>query len=245
VPADTQAALVMRSAWLRFVSKFTERCDEMEALASRYHEQDGASAAELAGELHRVAGLAGAIGFPRVGRWASEAESLLASSRGETGAQLVREILPMLRETFAAELATTVAPGSGKPAAAPAVRLTVCIVEDDPEQLALLSHQVEFAGHEVMALASADDLLTTVRKRRPSVILLDVNMPGLSGYEACQMLKSEPDLAGIPVLFTTARAGAGDRVTGLALGADDYLCKPFDVSELLLRLKRCAARGDA
>ena len=107
-------------------------------------------------------------------------------------------------------------------------RLTVLVVDDTPENIDLLSgilrdqYQVKAAinGERALKMVAGDSL--------PDIILLDVMMPGMSGYEVCRRLKSDPVTADIPVVFVTAKADAEDELEGLALGAVDYISKPFN-----------------
>jgi len=116
----------------------------------------------------------------------------------------------------------------------------VLIVEDDPDQLALLELQLQRAGHRTVSVTRGDTAVNVARERRPSIVLLDIDLPGLDGYAVCRAMKTDPDLAGIPVVFLTTRASIDSRLSGLTLGADDYLCKPVDARELLLRVSRLA-----
>jgi DNA-binding response OmpR family regulator len=80
------------------------------------------------------------------------------------------------------------------------------------------------------------------RTQKPDLILLDANLPGVDGYTVCRLLKADPVLASTPVLFMTVRASLDDRLVGLMLGADDYLVKPVDMPELMVRIQILLAR---
>jgi two-component system response regulator TctD len=82
----------------------------------------------------------------------------------------------------------------------------------------------------------------TAPEKRPDLILLDANLPGMDGYSVCRLLKGDAGLASTPVLFITTRSSLDDRAVGLTLGADDYLVKPVDMSELMLRIQVLLAR---
>ncbi len=209
----------------------------MEAAA---RQRDAAGAAALSEHLHQLAGLAGTLGFPLVGRHASELKEVLRGGDA-VAVEHVRDRLLRLRQAFAEEVATAEETVTA-PVPRVSERLTLCLVEDDPDQRMLLKHHLETAGHLVVALASAKDLIPTARTLRPAAILLDVEMPGLSGYGACVKLKSDAQLRDIPVVFVSHRSTPMDRLMALGLGADDYLCKPVDVPELLLRIKVIEAR---
>jgi len=98
------------------------------------------------------------------------------------------------------------------------------------------------AGYEPVPVASGDLVLEAARAERPDVVLLDANLPGVDGYTVCRLLKGDAGLASIPVLFITTRSSLDDRAVGLTLGADDYLVKPVDMSELVLRIQVLLAR---
>jgi two-component system response regulator TctD len=98
------------------------------------------------------------------------------------------------------------------------------------------------AGYDPVEVSQGDLALLTARAERPDLILLDANLPGMDGYTVCRLLKSDAALATTPVLFITTRSSLDDRAVGLTLGADDYLIKPVDMSELMLRIQVLLAR---
>jgi two-component system OmpR family response regulator len=121
---------------------------------------------------------------------------------------------------------------------AAAARLLV--VEDEDTIRQLLSGSLRFAGFEVATAASGAEALRAVTASRPDLVLLDVMMPGGDGFEVVRRLRSTgPD---VPVIFLTARDDVRDRVSGLALGADDYVTKPFSLDELLERIRAVLRR---
>jgi DNA-binding response OmpR family regulator len=122
--------------------------------------------------------------------------------------------------------------------------LTILLVEDDGEQRAVIGAHLRTAGHVVQELSAGDQVLDHVRAHGPSLVLLDVEMPGLNGF-TCRLLKADPDLSGIPVIILTTRDALDDRMTGLTLGADEFLPKPVDLRELLLRIQRLGDRTAA
>jgi DNA-binding response OmpR family regulator len=124
----------------------------------------------------------------------------------------------------------------------------ILIVEDDRDIAELIRHYVVKAGHTADVLGSGADVLPRVRARRPDVLVLDLMLPGLHGLEICQAIRRDEAIAELPIIVVTARASELDRVTGLDLGADDYLTKPFSPKELVARigaLLRRTARGRA
>src|SRR5690606_14682518 len=130
---------------------------------------------------------------------------------------------------------------------APAVSDRILVVDDEPEIVALVVYHLARAGYRVSSASSGTDALELARRERPALIVLDLMLPGLSGYEVLEALHNDPATADIAVLMLTARREEGDRVRGLTLGADDYLTKPFSPQELVLRvraiIRRVSSRG--
>jgi len=118
----------------------------------------------------------------------------------------------------------------------------VLLVDDDPELLAALQQVLQEAGFEVVASTSGAEALTFLQELPPDAAVLDVVMPGSSGYEILANLRSNPVTASIPLIFLSGLSSAKERVRGLAAGADDYLVKPFEPAELILRLRKLLAR---
>jgi DNA-binding response OmpR family regulator len=120
----------------------------------------------------------------------------------------------------------------------------ILVVDDEPANLALVSRLMKGLGYEVATATNGEAALEAVRLVRPDVILLDVNMPLLDGFEVCRRLKNDAATRLIPVVLLTGLTAVEDRVRGIDAGADDFLTKPFVVSELnarvrsLTRLKR-------
>lgn len=114
---------------------------------------------------------------------------------------------------------------------------TVLIVDDNPNNLEVLSETLIDAGLDVAVATSGEGMLRQMEHRLPSLILLDVMMPGMSGFEACQQLKANPATWDIPVLFMTALADTADKVKGFSLGAVDYITKPFQKEEVVARVR--------
>lgn len=119
----------------------------------------------------------------------------------------------------------------------------VLVVDDDPHFRAYVRGVLEESGYRVVDAENGFAALASVRASRPAAVLLDVNLPRLSGYEVCRSLREEhgPDL---PLIFVSGeRTESFDRVAGLTIGADDYLAKPFAADELLARLRRLLRRA--
>jgi len=110
-------------------------------------------------------------------------------------------------------------------------------VEDDPDISRLIRHHLEAVPYSVRTFASGANLLSEAHKDPPSLFLLDITLPGESGIDICQRIRSKASLVGVPIIFVTARSSELDRVSGLELGADDYITKPFSPRELVARVK--------
>jgi DNA-binding NarL/FixJ family response regulator len=122
------------------------------------------------------------------------------------------------------------------------LRRLVLIADRDDEERAVLAGLLERAGFDVVEAASGDDALTLAQESALSLVILEVPLPGMSGYEVCRALREERG-KDIPVLFLSgARTESYDRVAGLSLGADDYLVKPYAPEELLARIRRLVAK---
>lgn len=126
----------------------------------------------------------------------------------------------------------------------PATTITRILVVDDEHDIAgLIKHSLERTGDlAVDVVGSGDAALKAVEASPPDLMILDLNLPVLSGTEVCRVLRSKPATAQLPIIMLTARTGEGDRVTGLDLGADDYITKPFSLRELAARVRAVLRR---
>ena len=123
----------------------------------------------------------------------------------------------------------------------------VLVVDDEPDIVALCAYHLAKAGYRVVTAGSGSDALEQARRQRPALVVLDLMLPGMSGYDVLQHIRSDDALKQTPVLMLTARREEADRIQGLTLGADDYLTKPFSPQELVLRvgaiLRRVGSSG--
>lgn len=113
----------------------------------------------------------------------------------------------------------------------------ILIVDDSPLNLVVLSQALEASGYVVKMANDGEEALALVEQHQPELILLDVQMPKVDGFEACRRLQADPTTQTIPVIFMTALADRQDKLTGLSLGAVDYITKPFEEEEVLARVK--------
>ncbi len=117
---------------------------------------------------------------------------------------------------------------------------TVLIAEDSLVVRTVLRRHLETQGYAIVEADDGHSALEACRETRPDVVLLDIEMPGLDGYQVLAQMKADPDLSEVPVVFLTGHTGADDLVEGLRLGAHDYLRKPFEASELIARVSAAA-----
>jgi PleD family two-component response regulator len=113
---------------------------------------------------------------------------------------------------------------------------TVLIVDDTPDNLSVLSECLEETGMEIMAALNGEQALSLVEVMRPDIILLDVMMPGMDGFETCERLKQNSETENIPVIFVTALMDTESKVKSFSAGAVDYICKPIQKAEVLARV---------
>jgi DNA-binding response OmpR family regulator len=113
---------------------------------------------------------------------------------------------------------------------------TILVVEDDQDISDLLAHYLERAGHDVTRLSSGKDVMPRLRAAPADLVILDLMLPGMDGLLVCQAMRADAATSGIPIIMLTARGEEADRITGLELGADDYVTKPFSPKELVARV---------
>ena len=114
-----------------------------------------------------------------------------------------------------------------------AAKRRVLLADDDPSLLRLISTTLGTEDFELLHANDGQEALEVARRERPDLILLDVNMPRLDGFEVCRLLKTEPDTASIKIVMLSARVADIDRARGREVGADDYFAKPFSPIQLL------------
>ena len=128
---------------------------------------------------------------------------------------------------------------------APALADRVLVVDDESDIVALVAYHLAKAGYRVSTASAGPDALTMARTERPALVVLDLMLPGMSGYEVLSHLREDDATRDIAVLMLTARREEADRIKGLSLGADDYLTKPFSPQELVLRVAAILRRTRA
>lgn len=119
---------------------------------------------------------------------------------------------------------------------------SILIVEDDKDILELIKYNLSKESFNIVSAFSGDDALKMAKSQQPDLILLDLMLPGIDGLEICKILKSDPELKGIPIIMVTAKGEETDIVLGLELGADDYIVKPFSPKVLVARVNAVIRR---
>ncbi|MFZ9682330.1 MAG: response regulator transcription factor, partial [Cephaloticoccus sp.] len=118
----------------------------------------------------------------------------------------------------------------------------ILVVDDEPDVTDLLAYTLKSKGFTVEAINNPNASVGFARTFLPDLVILDVMMPELNGIQICRMLRTDPALKSVPVIFLTAKAEEGDRIQGLESGADDYVSKPFSTKELVLRVQSILRR---
>jgi DNA-binding response OmpR family regulator len=113
----------------------------------------------------------------------------------------------------------------------------ILVIEDDPNQLRFLTHIFEKEGYEVISAANGLQGLRKAKEENPSILILDVMLPGLDGFEVCHRLKAEPSKAGLPIIMMSAKGQDTDKTTALKVGANEFFAKPVDRVVLLAKIK--------
>ncbi len=119
----------------------------------------------------------------------------------------------------------------------------ILIVDDEPDVTELLKYKLEQEGHRCQIVNNPLAFVSVARDFNPNLILLDIMMPELNGLQLCKMVRSDPKMNEVPIIFLTARGEVEDRIKGLESGADDYVAKPFNTKELLLRVGKILNRS--
>lgn len=121
----------------------------------------------------------------------------------------------------------------------------ILVVDDEPDVIDLVAYHLRAKGFHVETLNDATASIAKARGFQPDLVILDIMMPDLSGIQVCRILRADPKLARVPIIFLTAKAEPHDRIEGLESGADDYLSKPFSPKELVLRVESILRRVSA
>ncbi|MCC6956771.1 MAG: response regulator transcription factor [Anaerolineales bacterium] len=120
----------------------------------------------------------------------------------------------------------------------------ILVIEDDDIVARTIERSLRGNEFRVVVANSGVEGLKFARRRPPDLVILDIIMPGMDGYAVCREMRSDPLLADTPILFLTAKSKDEDKISGFTAGADDYLCKPFNIDELILRLRAILRRAN-
>jgi CheY-like chemotaxis protein len=118
----------------------------------------------------------------------------------------------------------------------------ILIAEDERDIRDLIAFTLQFAGHEVITTSNGEEALQAVRAQKPQLVLLDVRMPRLTGYEVCKEIKADPQTQAIPVIFLSAKGQEAEIRSGLEAGAEQYLLKPFSPDQLIEQVNKVLAK---
>jgi DNA-binding response OmpR family regulator len=117
----------------------------------------------------------------------------------------------------------------------------ILVIEDDPGTLRLMVYSLQHEGYQVISAANGLEGLRKAQEEEPDLVVLDVMLPGIDGYEVCHRLRAEPHTAHLPILMLSGKAQETDKATGLKVGADDYIAKPVSPSETADRVRKLLA----
>lgn len=217
---------------------------------------------EVSHFFHRIAGTAHSVEFPTLGRVGMLCESLAdylkacdAKHRAQglelfaDGLAAVEELLDEHRASSAERRAPAPLHAGGKAAAPREPALSrVLVIDDDPFSAKLIDTCLRAAGFVSASCSEPEQALEIVESELPDLVILDVVMPGVDGFELCRRIRKNPALAFTPIIFVTRKGDVEGRVRGLEVGGNDYIAKPFDPQELVARvrshLQRLAALQD-
>ena len=118
----------------------------------------------------------------------------------------------------------------------------ILVAEDEADIRELVAFMLRFAGHEVVATTNGEDAVLRAFREIPDLVLLDVRMPRMTGYDACRMIRANPELRNVPVVFLSAKGQESEVRSGMAAGAEEYLLKPFSPMDLANKVKAILAR---
>ncbi len=118
----------------------------------------------------------------------------------------------------------------------------VLIIDDERDIVGSIEYNLEKEGFSVSKAFDGNTGLKMAKEKKPSIILLDLMLPGISGLDVCRILKNDPKTANLPIIMLTAKSSEVDKIVGLELGADDYITKPFSMRELIARIKTILKR---
>jgi len=120
---------------------------------------------------------------------------------------------------------------------------SILVVEDEETVQETLAYNLEQEGYQVMTAADGEEALSLLRRYRPDLVILDIMLPKLDGLAVCRIVRKDTEISHTPIIMLTARGTQGDKMVGLDSGADDYITKPFDLGEMLARVRAVLRRA--
>ncbi len=125
------------------------------------------------------------------------------------------------------------------------MKKTVLVVDDEKDIVELVAYNLGREGYAVTRAHDGDQALQSISEKRPDLVILDLMLPGMSGFEVCRLIRKRPETEDLPIIMLTAKSESVDKITGLEIGADDYLTKPFDIRELVARVRAVLRRWES
>ena len=122
------------------------------------------------------------------------------------------------------------------------MKIRVAVIEDNQINIDLIRYQLQVEGFEIIIEKTGAEGLKMIKDQEPDLILLDIGLPDIDGFELCKVLRSDEKTKNYPIIMLTARVEDSDRIEGLKLGADDYITKPYNAEELILRIRNLLKR---
>jgi diguanylate cyclase (GGDEF)-like protein len=215
--------------------------------AVRANAGDAAALSALRDFFHKVAGTAGSVGSPVLGRLASACESAMQLQGSpapplllrivEDGLEGAEEALRAERVHFEEQPISQPPLAGDLPPRREGSPPRILIVDDDRFSARLVGNVLRSAGFDTRSCTDPQKALDLIAADPPDLIILDVAMPGMDGFDVCRNVRSSPALQLLPIVFLTARGNVEQRVRGFAVGANDYLAKPFEPKELVARVR--------
>lgn len=122
---------------------------------------------------------------------------------------------------------------------------TILIVDDEKDIVELVAYNLGREGYQIAKAYDGHQALQYIRENQPALVILDLMLPGINGFEICRIIRKKPETENLPIIMLTAKSDSVDKIMGLEIGADDYITKPFDVRELLARVRAVLRRWEA
>ena len=122
---------------------------------------------------------------------------------------------------------------------------TILIVDDEKDIVELVAYNLGREGYRIAKAYDGHQAVQYIRENQPALVILDLMLPGINGVEICRMIRKKPDTEGLPIIMLTAKTDSVDKIMGLEIGADDYITKPFNVRELVARVRAILRRWEA